>query len=82
MLPHYLVKHARKQAINNKIIGGVATYVRCGGDDNDQITKGLSLSLSVKIVKMGEYLAKLQARGWFSRAPSSFSNVVARRREL
>ena len=28
--------------------------------------------------KIGEYLAKLQARTWLSRAPSSFSSVVAR----
>jgi len=39
VLPHYLVKHstARKQAINNKLQGSVATYLRCGGVVNNQI---------------------------------------------
>jgi len=32
--------NARKQAINNKLQGSVATYLRCGGDGNNQ---GLSL---------------------------------------
>ena len=32
--------NARKQAINNKLQGSVATYLRCGGDVNNQ---GLSL---------------------------------------
>jgi len=45
--------------------GSVATYLRCGGVVNNQIKKGLLLSLSVK--KIGEYLVKLQARTWLSR---------------
>ena len=36
-----------KQAINEKLQGSVATYWRCGGDVNNQIRKGLLLSLSV-----------------------------------
>jgi len=50
-----------KQAIIYKLQGSVATYFRCGGVVNNQIKKGLLLSLSEKI-KTGEYLAKLQAR--------------------
>ena len=38
-----------KQAINNNLQGTVATYMRCGGVVNNQIKKGLLLSLGVKI---------------------------------
>jgi len=49
MLPHYLVKHYwRLQAVNDKLQGIAATYLRCGGVVNNQIKKGLLLSLSVK----------------------------------
>jgi len=34
-----------KQATNNKLQGSVATYLRCGGDVNNQIKKSLLLSL-------------------------------------
>jgi len=34
-----------KQAINDKLQGSVATYFRCGGVVNNQIKKGLLLSL-------------------------------------
>jgi len=34
-----------KQAINDKLQGSVAAYLRCGGDVNNQIKKGLLLSL-------------------------------------
>jgi len=34
-----------KQAINDKLQGSVATYLRCGGDVNNQIKIGLFLSL-------------------------------------
>jgi len=37
-----------KQAINDKLQGSVATYLRCGGVVNNQIKKGLLLSLKVK----------------------------------
>jgi len=40
-----------KQAINNNLQGTVATYMRCGGVVNNQIKKGLLLSLRVKIFK-------------------------------
>ena len=36
-----------KQAINDKLQGSIATYLRCGGVINNQIKKGLLLSLSV-----------------------------------
>ena len=36
-----------EQAINNKLQGSVGTYFRCGGVVNNQIKKGLLLSLSV-----------------------------------
>jgi len=41
-----------KQAINNKLQGSVATYFRCGGVVNNQIKKGLLLSLSEKKLKL------------------------------
>jgi len=44
-LPHYLVK---KQAINDKLRGSVALYLRCGGVDTNRIKKGKLLSPSVK----------------------------------
>ena len=40
--------NVRKEAINDKVQGSVATYLRCGGIANNQINKGLLLSLSVK----------------------------------
>ena len=40
-----------KQAINDKLQGSLATYLRCGGVINNQIKKGLLLSLSVDFFK-------------------------------
>ena len=40
-----------KQAINEKLQGSVATYLRCVGVVNKQIKKGLLLSLWVKFFK-------------------------------
>jgi len=37
-----------KQAINDKLQGSVATYLRCGGVVNSQIKKALLLSAWVK----------------------------------
>jgi len=37
-----------KQAINDKLQGSVAAYLRFGGVVNNQIKKGLLLSLRVK----------------------------------
>ena len=59
-LPHETLMSA-KQAINDKLQGSVATYLRCGGVVNNQIKKGLLLSVRVKKIKIGEYLVKLQA---------------------
>ena len=39
-----------KQAIGGKLQGSVATYLRCGGVVNNQIEKGLLLSLRVKTI--------------------------------
>jgi len=39
--------NVRKQVINDKLQGSVATYLRCGGVVNNQIKKGLLLSLPV-----------------------------------
>jgi len=36
-----------EQANNDKLQGSVATYLRCGGGVNNQIKKGLLLSLPV-----------------------------------
>jgi len=40
-----------KQAINNKLQGSVATYLRWGGIVNNEIKKGLSLSVWIKKIK-------------------------------
>jgi len=37
-----------KQALNDKLQGSVAAYLRCAGVVNSQIKKGLLLSLRVK----------------------------------
>ena len=69
-----------KQAINDKLQGSVATYLRCGGVVYEQIKKSLLLSLSVKKFLIGEYLAKLQARTWLFHALSpAFSSVLTKR---
>ena len=62
----YLVKHinVRKQAIPDKLQGTVATYLS-GRVLNNQIKKGLLLSLSVKKLKSANIW---QARTWLSRA--------------
>ena len=57
----------KEQAINDKLQGGLATYLRRGEVFNNQIKKGLLLSLSI-IFLIGEYMAKLQATTWLSRA--------------
>ena len=68
-----------KQAINDKLQGSVAMYLRCGWVVNNQIRKGLLLSLRVKKIKIGEYLAKLQARTRLSCVLSpSFSSMLAK----
>ena len=51
-----------KQAIYDKLQGSVAAYFRHGETANNQIKKGLLLSMIVKKIKIGEYLAKLQAK--------------------
>jgi len=43
--------------INNKLQGTVVTHLRCSEIVNNQIEKGLLLSLPVKKIKIGEYLA-------------------------
>jgi len=40
-----------KQAINDKLLGSVATYFRCGGVVNNQNKKGLLMSLGEKMLK-------------------------------
>jgi len=51
-----------KQAINDKLQGNVAAYLRCGGIVNNKMKKRLLLSLRVKKFNIGEYLAESQAR--------------------
>jgi len=54
-----------KQALNDKLQGSIAAYLRCGGVVNNQLKTGLLLSVRVKkMFKIGGYLAKLQARAW------------------
>jgi len=40
-----------EQAVNDKLQGNVATHLKCGGVANNQIKKGLLLSLSVNFFK-------------------------------
>ena len=56
----YLVK--AKQAINDKLQGSVATHLKCGRVVNNQIRKGVVLSVPVIFFTIGKYLAKLQVR--------------------
>jgi len=73
-LPRDTLIMSAKHAINDKLQGSVATYLRRGGVVNNQIKKGLVLS-EWKKIKIGEYLA----RTWLSHALSpSFSSVLAR----
>ena len=52
-----------KQAINDKLQGSVAAYLSCGVVVNNQVKKGLLLSLKVKRnIKIGDYLAELQTK--------------------
>ena len=52
-----------KHTINDKLQGSVATRLRCGGVVNNEIKKRfIAESESEKKLKIGEYLAKLQAR--------------------
>ena len=69
-----------KQAINDKLQGSVATYLRCGRVVNNQIKKGLLLSVRVKFFWIDEYLAKLQARTWLSHALCAPVQHTAKRR--
>jgi len=69
-----------KQAINDKLQGSVATYLKCGGVVNQQIKTGLLLSVRVKTIKIGEYMAKLQARAWLSHALRAPGQHTAERR--
>ena len=73
-----------KNAINDKLQGNVAAYLRCGGVVNNQIKKGLLVSLRLPTnFKIGKYLAKLQSRTGLSRALSSFFiSVLARRAKV
>jgi len=52
-------QNVRKQAIYDKLQGSVATHLRRGGAVNNQIKKGLLLSLSAKkTFEISEYLAR------------------------
>jgi len=79
-LPCETLKNARKQAINDKLQGSIGTYLKSGGVVNNQIKKGLLVSLSVKKNKINEYLAKLQAIRWLSRALCAPGHHTAKRR--
>jgi len=66
-----------KQA--NRLQGCVATFLKCGGVVNNQINKGLLLSLPVKKIKSVN-ISQSYARRWLSRTvSSSFSSVSVRR---
>jgi len=68
-----------KQAINDKLQGSVATYLRRGGVVNNQIKKGLLFSLWVNFFKLVNiWQSYKQERDCLSLS-SSFSSVLARR---
>jgi len=72
----------RKQAINDKLQGSVATYLKCGGGDNNQIKKGLLLRLSVKnyVKSVNIWQSYKQERGCLVHfLRSSFCSMVAKR---
>ena len=48
-----------KQANNDKVQGSVGAYLTFGGVVNNQIKKGVLLSLRLKEINLGEYLGKL-----------------------
>jgi len=53
------------QTINDKLQGRLSTYLRCDRVVNNQMKKGLLLSLQVKTIslfKIDEYFAQLLAR--------------------
>ena len=54
-----------KQAINDKLQGSVATYLRCGEVVNNQIKKGLLLSVSKKLKSVHIWRSYKQERGCF-----------------
>jgi len=57
-----------KQAINDKLQGSVATYLKCDGVINKQIKKDLLLSVRVNVFLNRRIFEKLQARAWLSHA--------------
>ena len=54
-----------KQAINDKLQGSASAYLTCGAFVNTKWRKFfIAESDCEKIFKIGEYLAKLQAKMW------------------
>ena len=53
-----------KQAINDKLQGTVATYLRCGGVLNNQFKKGLLLSVSEIFFKSVSVIVSRTLRAW------------------
>jgi len=69
-----------KQAINDKLQGSVAAYLRCSGVVNNQIKNGLFLSLRVRKILKPVNIWKLQARTCsFPALSPSFGSVLAKR---
>ena len=68
-----------KQAINDKLYGSVATYIRCGGVVNKQIKKGLLLSVWVIFFKsVNIWQSYKQERAWLSHALCTPSQHTAK----
>ena len=65
-----------KQAINDKLQGSVAAYLRCGGVVNNQIKKCLLPSLRVKKNSVNIWQSYRQKRG------KLFSQYILRTAEL
>jgi len=66
-----------KQAINDKLQGSVATYLRCVF--NNQIKKRF-IAECVNFLKLCGYSAKLQAKAWLSHALCALGQHAAKRR--
>jgi len=59
-----------KRAVNDKLQGSGAAYLRCGGVANNKL-RTVYCWVCEEFFLISEYLAKLQAITWSSRAPSS-----------
>ena len=70
-----------KQAINDKLQGSVATNLGCGGVVNNQIKKGLLLSLWVKFFVNRRIFGKFSSKNVFVTCPLRLANTLLKDEE-